>query len=240
MSRGRPDYGIGELEIAESLDNQDTIMVANRGINTVDGLGRLCYYEDFKEGVMGWGRSALAPAAAAILFYGKGETGSTCVFMDAGINPGIGTSEIHKSFRLDGGTSVGVEFSFRVMSDNADIVLLYGFQSNGVNMVGGVKLSYDNKLYLRNDLQTFTQIDTFPIDATDPNWLSVKLVMSVETRKYERLIIGQKRYTGLSVLPVYLGATGLSKVAVTIYTDSQGLNNHKCYLGHVAITTDEP
>lgn len=240
MPRGNPDYGVRENEIAKSTDYEDVILVSTRGVNSVDGLGRLYYFDDFKEGIQSWGRTGLNGGTAPILKYGKSEIGDYAVFHDAGTNTGNGHSAIDKSFWLNGGVKIGVEFTFEFGYQRPDTILGVIIQSNGVSLEGRVKIGYDNKLYLRNAAGAYEQFSEITLDATTPNFMPIKVVIDTVSKTYDRVIIGQTRYENFSIVPEENAPTTKSKISISIDAISQGVNNRDLTVGHIIVTTDEP
>jgi hypothetical protein len=241
MPRGGPDYYNNVYALAVSQQDPSNVMAALTGINTLDGLGRVIYWDNFQSSLLKWIPGKFGTAAYPVIDTTLAEVGNQSVkFVPGGANVSE-RSLMFRSFGVRDGTSVGAECSLYMLGNwdlfEIDIDLLY------LTTHHYVELRID---HVGNRIQIYTASDYVTIMSDISwsfmhGWLGIKLVYNPVTNKLERVIIGQNEID-CSMYDMYTDSipNELTVVQITMFAWPTARHTDKVNVGHFILTTDEP
>jgi hypothetical protein len=244
MPRGLPDYGIPQYAQATTSIDLATLFLAQTGIASVDGKGRILYADNFHAGLAGF---MLYKEGNASLAY---PSSTNCYIppLSAGFNPGTysgaGISWLYKWITLPDTERVGIEAIFGIINGNNlmySLMLDYGYSDNS-------EYNYTLRWYTDTGKVSITvnekevQIGSYEISVNGPVYIPVKLVGNISTGKYDHVLVGNKGYnltsynaniralTAPGVVLASIGGGGVQSSTVGDYGR----------IGYMILTVDEP
>ena len=240
MPRGLPDYYNPDTLVSQRLANVEEIVTHQRGIASLDNRGRTLYYTNFGDGVYDWLCSKSNDGVVPVASIDYAEIAPCSLKMDAGTDTGGGWSNVHKDFRLFDIGKAGFEFSFGYYAETARILAQFYYNDGITSHTALITVDYDaRKMYVYDD-GVKTALFDLPGDPDYLSWTPVKIVMNFETNMYERIIIGQEQFD----LSSYVMQSGLASLkgylSAQFTADAQDDGTNIAYIGHVAVTVDEP
>jgi len=240
MPRGLPDYYNPDTLVSQRLANVEEVVTAVQGIANLDNRGRTLYYTHFAEGLGGWTTSKTGDGVLAVASTAEAEIDPACMLIKAGTQSGSGISHASKQFIVHNIKSAGVEFSFIYYPNMPSLLLTFSY-NNGTDYVHGrVTIDENAKVIQVWDDTTPTNVFTLPASLPVYGWLTLKLVCDFITPAYVRLLVGLDQYD-ISEYEIKSTDTlqpGILNAKISATAQGDGVNI--AYIGHVAITIDEP
>lgn len=240
MPRGQPDYIRPEYEISQVSFDPSLFLTALKGVNSVDGKGRVWKIDNFGDGPGAWTTDAAGNGNLPILSSANPEIGSTSVLMDAGTLAGGGESIFVQTNIVNRPVIMGFEAGFYVDDFSPDYDITIDYRITGGSLLGGLKFSInDRKLYIRTSTG-YIAIASLNINPTSPGWLPIKVVIDFTNRKYIRAVYGGVSLDVSSYSPYSVVADGIGALRISIHATAVNNTGFDGYLGHTIITLDEP
>jgi len=243
MSRGTPDYGIPDYQVAIEQNDLSIFSLVESGFTFMDGKGRIIWYENFKQGLYKWNISAGGggeiPSHIASFAYSYGFYG--CVVLNPVVNGGdvVMLAQQNISFAKRAGLEVYMNMAsnhgrctFSIQVSDIDVhaytAKIYVEEGTGdIYLVhsGGTTKIYDmpNNSYISN------------------HWTNLKIVGDVSTGAYFRFTIGgnQIDVSAYTMVEVSTGIKG--RATIDLRNDGKtGGNTGQLYIGGVLLSVDEP
>lgn len=240
MPRGLPDYYNPDTLVSQRLANVEEIVNHQRGIASLDNRGRTLWFTRFADGVADWYKANVGdgsdPAASTTLAL----VAPNSMLLAAGTDSGNGLSQATKRVYVKDIRKAGFEFSVYYDADLADTNFGFNYY-NGTNRVQGlVRVDRDAKAIQVADNGTPVTVASLPTSAAAGFWLMIKFVVDFENEVYERLLIGLKQYD-ISEYALELIANSDQGALFTRFTSYPvDDNTNVAYVGHAALTIDEP
>ena len=242
MPHGYADYGgRGPKSIVHSLFDLGELAVRISGVNSVDRLGDVYFFDEFASGLGNWlcvtSGTGGAYALSGAIFKSKGwslklTTGSTAS-RDAyavTVQPYTYPSKM------------GLELNISMDANSAGFSL-YVTYYNGVNSYYlEMNLQKNTGVFgLYNELGAWQQIASGLVFTNNTrHFLNLKVVIDMSTQKYDRLILDGVNYDLTAYgMQVFTSATA-RKISFMIDTGSIGVSNGISYLDSVILTQNEP
>jgi hypothetical protein len=244
MPRGLPDYGIPQYALATPSIDMATLVLAQTGICSVDGKGRIFYADNFHGGLSGF------------TLHGEGDapkpypSTTNCYIppLSAGFNPGTlngsGWSWIEKYLAVPDTEKIGMEV---IVAAGTDHTVEYGIQfrycyADGSayhwvmywNTATGQIRFYNNGVSIN--------LDTYFIDLHGWVYTPIKMVGNIVAGKNDRLLVGNRGYNlsaytpNLTTLPV----KGMLSVALICKPTQASTSGDFGRFGYMILTIDEP
>ena len=240
MPRGLPDYYNPDTLVSQRLANVEEVVTAVQGIANLDNRGRTLYYTHFAEGMAGWTTSKTGDGVLAVASTAEAEIDPACMLMDAGTQTGSGISVASKQFIVHDIKSAGVEVSFIYYPNMPSLLLLFSYNNGLIYVHGRVTIDENAKEIQVWDNITLTSVFTLPASTPVYGWLTLKLVCDFITPGYVRLLVGLDQID-ISEYAIKTSASlqpGILNFQLSGTAQGDGVNI--AYIGHVAITIDEP
>jgi hypothetical protein len=244
MPRGLPDYGIPQYSVATQSIDMATLVLAQTGICSIDGKGRIFYADNFHAGLSGFelasGGDGKNPYPATTHCY----IPPLSMGMYPGTINGNGLAYAYKLFTIPDTNKAGVEVMVGGTSSYPviyDIMVLYGYKDMAGyqwevkwNTNDGTISIYANGSFI--NIGTYYPVLTFWL------WTQIKLVCNLFNGKYDRLLLGTmgynlSTYNGVNVSVPNKGLFEMwlhCRPALTYQTGDYGR------YGYVIVTVDEP
>jgi len=240
MPRGLPDYYNPDTLVSQRLANVEELLTLMRGVASIDNRGRTFYYSNFGEGIRSWRLKNFFDGSLPVCSALQAEVDPASMEMDAGTLSGSGENYAEKRFRIHDLKKAGLEFSLAHYNDSAKVAGILAYD-NGTNYVQGrIDIDQVAKTVEIYDDDTPVTVVTLPASYAQIDWLPVKVVFDFENGIYLRLLVGLRQYD-LTKYSLSLGGTVQEGVFIThikgIAVDD---GDNIAYIGHVAITVDEP
>jgi len=240
MPRGYPDYGNPNYQIAGTQVNLGDLILAATGFQTLDGLGRLIWFDTFRNGLGAWDNGVTGDAVAPVLYTQTVEIPPASIRMNVGTTTGLGSVEMNW-------------YGVSTPSDRCGIELAFDFDSTDQRLEAYLwrpdpdKVTYGRFRVRQStgDLDIYTgggwqNIHTISGLSTYQNYQAIKMVCDFETGYYARLISGDQLFD-ISAYPL---PTLVSPVTKRLWAQLYGYPETAvaayAKIGHVAITIDEP
>jgi hypothetical protein len=240
MARGYPDYQNPVNQVAGRLVDFSGIQSAILGLATLDGMGRLAWFDRFQDGVSAWETLSTLGASLPVISSEIAEIPPTCLRLrtdGAVINS---ESFVRRSCMFVSPSTVGLELSVLYNQGN-DLILVYIFtvlSGNQANM--GVLYRPSTGLIQLLHAGGATTFATLPAGVMARLWIPIKLVVDNVGGVGRRLTIGTQVWD----LDGYVQNSGAmaecDQIYITISSVSQGAGSLDQYIGHVYLTLDEP
>jgi len=244
MPRGLPDYGIPQYSIATQSIDMATLMLAQTGICSIDGKGRIFHADNFHAGLSGFepgsGGDGKNPYPATTHCY----IPPLSMGMTPGTINGNGVAYAYKILTIPDTNKIGIEVMVGAGTSHPiiyDVMVLYGYK----DLAGykwEVKWNTNDGTISINVGGSFINIGTYYPNASFWIWTAIKLVGNISTGKYDRLLVGNVGYnlSGYNAYNVSVPTKGLFEMwlqcwpALTYQTGDYGR------YGYVIVTVDEP
>lgn len=240
MARGQPDYGNPNYSVAQVPFDPSLFMVALKGVNTVDGMGRVWRVTNYSDGLGAWGTDAGGDGTSPKLFYSVAEVGDISIKMVPGTLAGVGESTLAQAFILTSPPRLGIEHGIYVDNFSPDYYITMDYRITGSSFTAGYKFSESTrKIYILQN-NTYVEIVSMDTQTIAGGWMSIKLTVDFSTRKYVRLVYGQTVVDLSSYSTDSQATNGIGLLYTTIRAVANAANNSPAYIGHSIITLDEP
>lgn len=240
MPRGLPDYYNPDTLVSQRLANVEELFTLQRGLASLDNRGRGLYYCAFAEGVAGFIKASQNDGVDAVASINKAEIEPACMAMDAGTGSGAGSSYIEKRFRVQDLSSAGLELGIGYDSATPKITVTFAYD-NGTNYIyGSLEIDQSAQTITIYDDGSFVTVYNLPAPQALTDWLIIKMVIDFVTPAYVRLLVGLDQID-ISEYVLVSDASSLEGVLRSrILADPLDDGTNIAYIGHVAITIDEP
>lgn len=240
MPRGLPDYYNPDTLVSQRLANVEEIVTILQGIANLDNRGRTFYYTHFAEGIPGWYKAKTGDGVLPVAAINHAEIAPACLQIDSGTDGGNGTSTAIKSFLIQDIKLAGLEFSYLHHPLAPELTVHWIYDNGTLKLYGQIVFDHDAGIISIMDGATPRTIFTLPGTAQPYKWITIKLVVDFETPAYVRILEGfdQVDISAYSVPTVPTQVDGT--LEVRFVTDALDDNANIAYIGHLAITIDEP
>jgi len=244
MPRGLPDYGIPQYALATPSIDMATLFLAQTGICSVDGKGRIFYADNFHAGLAGFDTFNM----------GNGKlpypTSTYCYIppLSLGFNPGTyngnGGAGVTKWFVIPDTEKMGLEVNVAAGSDHP---VWYGIKLDYCYVDGSSKEwdvywnTNNGAVQIHSNGQLIT-IDTYYINTYGWYYVPIKFVVNVKSGKYDRLLIGNKGYnlSSYSYNTSYLTVKGMLALQLYCIAVLPSTSGDYGRYGYIMLTVDEP
>ena len=240
MPRGLPDYYNPDTLVSQRLANVEEVVTAVQGLANLDNRGTTLSFEHFAEGLSGWNTLKTGNGVLAVASTAEALIEPACMLLNSGTDSGGGTTTAQKRLNVRDVKKAGFEFSFHYRTIAAKLSAGFGY-SNGTKWYhGSVIIDRSAKVIQITDDLTPTTIVSLPTAPLAGDWLIVKLVIDFENAAYVRLLVGQTQFD-ISEYALYDTAdANAGFLRAQFVTDAFDDSSNYAYIGHVAITIDEP
>ncbi len=240
MPRGLPDYYNPDTAVSQRVVDMTSIMASMVRVAPIDGLGRPAFIETFGDGAQRWALQAVGDGIAPVVQTTLPEIAPASLYFNAGTLAGLGASAaLAQAYQPEAtrfGFEVGISFPFD-----------QGRFEVGIDVetaAGEYTALWDFNIHtgaIRLQISTGTvTLDTNTSVVSAYLWLPIKFVFDVSTGKYERFILGSKRYDVSSYSLGLIPATTIGRVFIGLQAYATGAGSNAVKLGHVILTLDEP
>lgn len=239
MARGLPDYGNPEYIAAGKASDPGALMLALRGIASVDGLGRLFLVETWGEGQVGW-LSLGGGAPRAYVSVGYAEIAPGALVLPGSLGPTTPPAGIMRGFYLPLLGRLGVELSLLYTIADLRYSIYCRYWTGAVRYDAEVSIDETTGDVSVNTTTGYMVVANIIPIGTDLPWVPIKLVLDYTTGSYVRLMIGQctinlSNLIHTTVVTIYPGY-----LSVQITSTDTFHGGEDARIGHVFVTLDEP
>lgn len=240
MARGHPDYGEPGYKTAGVNLDIGALLVALKGIGSVDGLGRIWFMDTFGEGLTAWNLNKSGNGSLPVASTLESEVPPASMYLDASATT-THTSLANKFLHIGGEDVIGFEVGI-LYSNTVPTITLQSYYDDGtfthtaimqIQVSTGLIVIYDEAF----DPVTVGNIPATPAAET---WLPVKMVIDYENGVYKRAIFGGTIYQLGQGLYVEEAGETQGTLQFQIAATSGGAANRAFYCGHAILTRDEP
>jgi len=244
MPRGLPDYGIPQYALASQSIDMATLLLAQTGISSVDGKGRITYADNFHGGLTGfmwsWGGDGKKPYPATTFCY--------IPPLSLGFNPGTynggGWSWVQKWLAIPDTEKIGLE---AVVAAGTGHEVQYGLELWYCYQDG---LAYNWTVYWHTGTGQISiysggqivSLDTYYIDMSGWVYTPIKLVGNVTAGTWDRLLLGSRGYNLSGYIPnrPSLSRKGMLLVQLICSAVKPDTSGDFGRIGYMILTIDEP
>jgi hypothetical protein len=239
MSRGLPDYGNPDYIAAGQVSDPGALMLAVRGIASVDGLGRLFLIDTWDEGLTAW-QTYGAGLVRPYVFTHMAEIAPCSILIPGYPGPGTPTIGLRRGVILAHPTRIGLEVGV-LYSGTAQNLHLRMIYHDGIGVyTADVLIDQGNYIIQIRTPSGYETVYTTPLAVSATTWMSIKIVVDFATQTYVRMTVGQQVISlGQSV---HLAGPSWYNGTVLISVDGEDVTNseEENLIGHVFVTLDEP
>lgn len=240
MPRGFEDYENPSYSIAGRTIDISQMILSLSGVYSLDGLGRVIYADDFKDGIGAYQVVDTFTPGPLIATGKQAELGAVSMSVDVG-TPGVGgQKDVFKQLTANPTQSVGVQSSIAWYTGASLYYLRLEYTDGVISRSGILKVDPATRnvsYYSGAGYVVLTQLPTLPTLVT---WVPLKVVLNLADNTYRRIIIGNTVYDvdGILAAPtVIFPGKGLG-FGWTF--DRSGAVDKIGYIGHVLVTLDDP
>ena len=244
MPRGLPDYGIPQYSIATQSIDMATLMLAQTGICSIDGKGRIFHGDNFHAGLSGFelgsGGDGKNPYPATTHCY----IPPLSMGMNAGSINGNGVAYAYKDITIPDTSKVGIEVMVGAGTSHPiiyDVMMSYSY-IDGSGYKWEIKWNTNNGTISINVGGSFINIGTYAPNISGWIWTPIKLIGNISNGKYDRLLLGNIGYNLSNYNATNIGI--LTKGTLEIYLQGWGGMTYQTgdygRYGYVIVTVDEP
>jgi hypothetical protein len=242
MSRGLPDYGIRDYQIAIEQNDLSIFALVDSGFTFMDGRGRIIWFDNFKQGLQKWntftGGNGIAPTHVHYNGYYYGYYG--CVIFDPVDSTGMSGMFFQQNISF--GNKVGLEIYVRLTSNHGRAI--FRVQESDVDGHAYTALGYieetSGDVFITTPSGDVKVYDN-PSDAyVSDHWTNFKIVGNFTTGKFYKLIIGGNS-VDLSAYDMVAASTGIKgRVYIDLRIEGKVGKTGQMYIGGVLVNVDEP
>jgi len=243
MARGYPDYNNPLYNIAARNLDLSSALLAMRGIQSVDGLGRMVYATTFADGLNDWKQYA---SGAAPVWYASGvepEIAPVCASTTTAPPTYASVAMWHHN-ALSDYTGIGVQLSVQHAANLAQLqVEIQLWSSDGVyireNLYKLLVRPANSDIQYKNSHTSYTTVASLDRMTGYTHWNTIKMVIDPATQTFVRLRVNNQTYApniqdnSALVIPPAIVLLGITAITPDSTARSQSV-------GHVLITYDEP
>lgn len=240
MSRGQPDYGNPDYAISQVSFDPSTLLTAIKGVNSVDGKGRVWKIDNFENGFSGWETDSGGDGAIPILSSAFPQVGSVSVYMDAGSLALSGESIIRQRFFMGVPARLGLEAGLYFDVNSPDYIITIDYLKTGSSFQAGLKLSALDRTISVQTSSGWVTVATLEASVFTSTWFALKLVVDFSVSDYVRLVYGGNSVDIDQYQPLTSATTGIGIVTTYITSLASSGGNIVGVVGYAIITLDEP
>lgn len=244
-----PDFGSPNYDEASPVA-YDSSQISDRGqgFSILDNLGRLLFFDDFKNGVSAWQLSQSGSGVVPGVVFPVSNNGLTfsapCV-CDLATVAAFGASQIRKNWMDLDLNKIGVEVCFYNQPGNPDLLIQIFREYNLLSWNSVLRVSPVNgTVAIFDEFGVFQTIENVPEVAAQVSsmWTQVKFVVDPNTRSYVRGNLAGRFYdlskTRMSETNIAVPAFDINVTVSASAPDA----SHKTdlMLAYVLITRNEP
>jgi hypothetical protein len=240
MARGLPDYYNPDTAVSQRVVDMTSIMASIVRVAPIDGLGRPAFIETFGEGADRWHLDASGDAVVPVVRTQLPEITPASLYLDAGTLTGAGTCSALTQFFHPEATRFGFEVSISFIYDMGRMEVGIDVETGATEYTALWDMNIQTGALRLQVAGGMVTLDTLPWATSPYLWLPIKFAFDVSTGKYERFIMGSKRYdvSSYSMQTVPTTHAGRVFIGCQAYATGDGYNTIK--LGHAILTLDEP
>lgn len=240
MPRGLPDYYNPDTLVSQRLANVEEIVTALRGVPSLDNRGRTIFFDNFKDGVAAYYLTSGGDGSDAVADTSIAEVPPNSLYFECGTDAGSGSSTAWRIIRSIAAKKVGFEVSIGFTAALPDITCMLRYDDGDNQLEGRWELDGNNGIITVWDVNTPKVIATMTAEPGRTGWLPIKIVLDFENRVYTRCLVGLSSidvsdYSLRSIATAYEG-----QLSLYLNGTAQDDATNEMYVGHIAITADEP
>lgn len=240
MPRGYPDYNNPVYTIAArgiDLGNLQTLQI---GTQSIDGLGKLFYVDNFREGLYGWERNVYGDGAAPFLHINRPFIPPVSCRLPCGTLAGGGAVDMKHQAYFRKPSGLGLEFSLSYSQTAAYVYTQLGY--DGGDFLRQVILRFSTSTQVLAIYVNGVYVDIVTLDNNNDlnSFLTLKAVGNWATGYYERLLVGMEQFdlTSYPLPQTFTFSQGWYFAYFAAY--GQAATQPELNIGHVILTVDEP
>lgn len=240
MARGRPDYSNPQYALAGTFADPAYTQIAALGAPSIDGLGRPIFAETFKGGLNAWLITNSGPAATISLeptaaYIPPLRLHFVSLVPDVGIYP-----RIYRYLLLDNVGRAGIEFAFRIPTDNGAFSVNLACGDGSRLLSGRLRVARAAGTVEVYNGVSFDDVG-WPVPTWNVGqWTVGKLVIDFSTGYFVRLQLANHAID-LSAYPLYIDDPS---DGIFLYTEAGLMNENgigdEVDIGLIIVTGDEP
>jgi hypothetical protein len=240
MPRGYPDYQNPVNQVAGRRVDFSGIQTAQLGLATLDGLGRLVWYDLFHDGLGGWYTLAWGATCVPRISNAICEIPPSCMCIPIGGLGFFDTGGILRSFMFTNPKTIGCEMSF--LFHSSDVYLRLGVYLNYGGIQQSLELSYWGSTGWIRLLHAggFTTIYSLGTTAISRLWVPMKIVIDFEKGTGRRAVIGCESISLVQYNTITAPTLDTDQIYIQIFADRPLAGSLDQYIGHFYLTMDEP
>lgn len=240
MPRGLPDYYNPDTVLAAKMIDMGQVLTGVIGVNTVDGRGRIVWYDNFREGVGAWIDSSSGDATPVVATTVHCEIPPCAMRLSSGTSGGAGDGKAYFQLRLGQPYRMACEFTLYATTDDVRINLYMVYSTTGGGKRGMIVIYPSTGLIQISTGGGLLNLTNIDMSAMANAWIPVKFVMDVPNDKYLRVMIGGQEIS-IPLYSLYATADTFDETAwIVVEVLGQDGADHNIYIGHTFITLDEP
>ena len=242
MAHGTKDYGnVYPKEVTHRLDDMAELAIRLGAISSIDRLGDVIFYDDFEDGIGKWVSETGGTGASVSLETAKSNSGGfSCKLVTGNLVDNY--ANIRKLFYKFQLSKIGIEFRF-ILDTYDSIVQTWLYWYDGSTVKEAI-IAYITDLTL---LRIWVSGGTWKTLATavrlyqdTTTWHSMKIVIDLNSEKYERIIINGVQYVKTEEYIESRPDTSLPHTNCGIEIDARVAANVTNYIDDIIITQNEP
>lgn len=240
MPRGLPDYYNPDTLVSQRLANIEELLTQLRGVASSDNRGRTWVYDNFSEGFDYLNFTESGDGLAPALSIEEVEVSPCSIKMSCGTVSGGGGMSGQKFIIVNTPPKVGFEIGYTYWKTGAQPLMILEYETDANTYIARMRVNPDTgavDIYTGSD---WVNVGAVAHTSVYKEWLTIKLVADFVNLTYLRAIIGQKQINLEDYDLQVAGGDCEGQLMIGIDVDpvDDGLN--LIYLGHLAITIDEP
>jgi len=240
MARGYPDYQNPVNQVAGRLVDFSGIQTAILGLATLDGLGRLVWFDKFHDGVSAWELLTQGGTIIPVINSAISEIPPSCLKFPVAGKPGGEGCSIMRGFQFTDPKTVGCETAF--LFNRTDVLLLLIIYCIAHGTIRSMSVRY---YALTGEIQLghaggWTTIVTLADSTFARLWIPIKLVVDFENGVGRRLLVGIDSFSIASYSTPSAASVDTDQIYIKVQDLNMGPGVIDQYLGHVYLTMDEP
>lgn len=243
MSRGSPDYGNPNYEIASSQSDLNDLIVYQKGFASLDGRGRTVVYDDLSRGLNSFiGLNSGGGIEPRITHLNEGGYlgGLTCELRADGIGA---RSAIERTFPIISSGRVGLEVAFCPNDSSLPMLFeLHGEPITGSPRKASIYWDNGNQILMYGTGAGYNEMIPYLQVASNLGWwVRFKVVFDFVNNEYVRFINGGREWdlSGYPLMTGYADRLGMCTFLADA-TQVSGYLSAIGYFGSFAVTADEP
>lgn len=239
-ARGGPDYGNPAYTSAANPLDMSSMILALKGVHSIDGLGRVIFVENFAEGLYSWITTSNGLYPNVVVSAGEALIPPAALKFPAQVD-GVSATAYHRLYEASGsriGFEVCVDFEDLACKFQMDTFAYSPTTERG--MFGRLTWNSSTKLWKFGPGAGVTILDWSSLSDIQGGWLPIKVVVDPETVHGVRVNINGIKID-VSSIPLFSFAgqpPGMLDCNITAIGANPSLEAFT--IGSAIITADEP